>query len=135
MEYFNAAIDKVDNNGSIVTHSRDTFGHAGKERVEFGGEFALEFEEVLRQRGIMRGFSLPGRPSTNSRIEDRVRRILEGTRATMLVAGVVYSFWGYAVVMTAKNISLMKILVLLNMHYHTLGTLSVSVFLTCILFS
>ena len=72
-------------------------------RCDNGGGFQREFLEYTTSQGTQMENSLAGRPSTNSRIEDKVRRILEGTRATMLVAGVVYSFRGYAVVVAAKT--------------------------------
>ena len=56
-------------------------------RTDNGGEFERCFHEALVRRGIHHSLSLPHRPSTNSRIEDKVRRVIEGTRAVLAASG------------------------------------------------
>ncbi len=50
----------------------------------------MEFTQYLEQQGTHHEFSLAGRSSTNSRIEDKIRRLLEATCAAMITSGCAY---------------------------------------------
>ena len=43
--------------------------------------------------------SPPGEPSTNSYIEDKNRRVIDGTVAPMIAAMTPYAYWSFAAVM------------------------------------
>ena len=47
--------------------------------------------------------SLPGEPVTNTRIEDKVRRLTDSATACLLQSHAPCPFWGYCVVMVTKN--------------------------------
>lgn len=107
----------------VPVHVRDAFirGFSGERkkvvmiRCDNGGEFMREFETWCKDQGIGIEHSLPGRPSTNSRIEDKVRRVKEGTTAVMIVSCSPYIFWSFACVMWAKSQSMSR----LNRHGKT----------------
>ena len=78
-------------------------------RTDTGGEFAGAFGEHLREQGTHHELSLPDRPTTNARIEAMNRRVCEATTASLIQAAAPYYFWGWAVTMTAKTMSLTKL--------------------------
>ena len=52
-------------------------------RTDNGSDFEGCFAEYLLPKGIFAEKSLPGRPSTNSKIEDKVKRVCQTARAAM----------------------------------------------------
>lgn len=97
-------------------------GLAGEEkapkqiRCDGGGEFDREFKDFWEgEKKALMDKSVPGRPTTNSRIEDKCKRVRQGTAATKLQAGSPYCFWAFAAVICCKNQSMTR----LNRHGET----------------
>ena len=73
-------------------------------RSDRGGEYlSEEFEDFLREEGIMSQLTAPGTPQQNGVAERRNRTLLDMVRSMMSYASLPDSFWGYAL-QTAAHI-------------------------------
>ena len=73
-------------------------------RSDRGGEYLSgEFEDFLREEGIVSQFTAPGTPQQNGVPERRNRTLLDMVRSMMSYASLPDSFWGYAI-QTAAHI-------------------------------
>ena len=73
-------------------------------RSDRGGEYLSgEFEDFLREEGIVSQLTAPGTPQQNGVAERRNRTLLDMVRSMMSYASLPDSFWGYAL-QTAAHI-------------------------------
>ncbi|KAD5962114.1 hypothetical protein E3N88_13587 [Mikania micrantha] len=76
-------------------------------RSDRGGEYlSYEFEEHLRQCGIVSQLTPPGTPQLNGVSERRNRTLLDMVRSMMSRTNLPHSFWGYALETAAKLVNI-----------------------------
>ncbi|KAD6795333.1 hypothetical protein E3N88_06229 [Mikania micrantha] len=76
-------------------------------RSDRGGKYlSYEFEEHLRQCGIVSQLTPPGTPQLNGVSERRNRTLLDMVRSMMSRTNLPHSFWGYALETAAKLVNI-----------------------------
>ena len=60
-----------------------------------------EFEDFLKEEGILSQLTMPGTPQQNGLLERRNRTLLDMVRSMISYSSLSYSFWGYALEIAA----------------------------------